>query len=245
MSFSALPTDLVNTIVDFCKEEMPINNTVNALKSYAKPLFDLSLVCKDLKNCCEVGLANGARKFELISKYSIYQKQYEHECSKAETQGNKTPVPSPHLCDALMTDVEGVYHYATNSIKNSQKGYNSKTEKDINDIMTLMPQSIGYLLTNEITKGSSKEIPGRRRQQPTILGYVKYSTLALACLNPHVSLDIIKTLLRNGESLDEKNFVTRQRKKIPLLEFLEKKLSDQEFGEERMAKIKELAGLSN
>lgn len=230
MSLSVLPREIKEVLINYCVGDAPINNVKNEMKVYAAPLLTLSLVSTLFKNLCEKDLSIITRKFQLINKFSQGQTSYEEDANPKKQAKPEKILPSPQLCDALMAGMQKyfkktVYDCSANI---SQQKFDAQTALDINDIITLMPQSLDYIykvryLKNYLRRG---HVPvGERsgmRAQPTIVGNETYTPLALACLNEEVPFEIIKRILlsKNGNNLNETFREYQERRpgvKMPLL----------------------------
>lgn len=225
MTFSLLPSEIINEIISY-DFKTPINNCRNELTSFARALLNLSLTNKRLMNICSNNLTETKRKFEIVTKYFIKQTKYEENCLKI----NNIVIPCPHLCDALLTGIENSFKspFFKTTAKSSQLEYTEEVEKDIRDILLLMPQSLDYIYVNKFLKidSNSQEI---NEELDSIAGTERYNSLTIACLNPAISLDIIKEMIniKNGNNINYK-IIRKQDgiKMFNLTDFISLKLSN-------------------
>lgn len=109
----------------------------------------------------------GAPVENLFNKYHVYNADYKNCCEHGFNPGE------PQLLDALSTGTQ------TALAKYSIKQYDASVEKDIRDILQLMPKSLHCDL-------------GRQRV------FEKITPLYAACYNANIPVSIIKLLLDNG-----------------------------------------------
>src|SRR5262249_43344570 len=129
------------------------------------------------------------------------------------------------LCDALMSGIENKFKHSIwkTTAKSSKNIYNQEIEEDIKAILKLMPQSCDYTYSYNLLKEPIRWVTAQKnhlKPQPTIMAEGRYTPLALACLNPNVSLEIVEKILnlKDGKNIKDEVVKAKHRSsKIPLI----------------------------
>lgn len=185
MTFSLIPIELNYRAVSFIqpKKFTPEKFTSNAIKGYARQLTAISLVNQEFNQICSKRLEKLKKINAFINKYSKYNHEYEHPWRDLETNEEFDPKGNPQLLDALFTGHELRHDVFTGrrlpNDKSTFDTYTTEIEEDIQEIVKLMPQSIGCILG---TLRCRNDVP----------------PLAIACINVNIPLHIIEFLLQQG-----------------------------------------------
>lgn len=163
-----LPREIWGVIANFAVDQSPsIRGAIAAAANLqlVNTFFNLSLDSK-------FDLLKNERRIELIYKYTAYSDRYYYHNSKNDQ--TQVHVPSA-LYDALSSGCEYPFVY------HSLDFYDAEVEKDIKDIVRLMPCSLRWNF------GSTR---CDQRVSPLLIG----------CLNPNIPPKIIEYILEQGES---------------------------------------------
>jgi hypothetical protein len=203
MSFSSMPIELNCHIISFIAQPEKFTNT--AIKSCARQLKNISLVNHEFNQICSDKLAVLKKINDLVSKYDMYNAEYENP-GKDWSTGNGSrevdPKGNPQLLNALFTGCR---------LPCAQKKfevYTPEIEQDIKDIVQLTPQSMNCILG---TLRCRTEVP----------------PLAVACFNDNIPLHIVEFLLQRGANPNATLRVNGT--SINILADLENNLSAQRF----------------
>lgn len=114
-----------------------------------------------------------------------------------------------------LTNKHEIFEFAEQA---SVMEYDPQIERDIQDIITYIPQSLSYALVNNKIKKTARSNQNlttpesnnkrmlRKIGGPTILGRETFTPLELAALNTHVPVEIVTKLLNhmkeNGQTVD-------------------------------------------
>jgi hypothetical protein len=174
-------TELADGLLD--NPRLPFSaQAIRAVKVSQSHLSKLLDDPEYLNALAEERLEDLDRISELMTKYHKYQKEYEDPGTDWRTGREFTIHGPPLLYDALISGVRLPF------AKHSIKWVDEQVEKDIRDIVRLVPHSLNCNL-------------GELRCRNGV------SPLLVACLNEQVPLDIVALLLENGASVEEKVIV--------------------------------------
>lgn len=201
--FSSLPTVLKGQVLSFIDID-PTNPDVNSIKGTAREV--ITIMDKGSREVFDKKIQKlftayaQLRLPELNAKYNAYDSTYEDNCETwnrlndpsfssdnldpEDIEDNQkfledfNPIRPPQLLDALSTDCR--LPRAEYSIKK----YTPEIEKDIQDLVRMIPESLNY-----------------RRGETRLRSRV--SPLGMACLNPNIPVHLVEWLFKHGANPNE------------------------------------------
>lgn len=177
-----LPIEVNFHIISFFPSK-PELITSHEITYCARQFVKIALVNREFQQICSEKLVVLKKINSLVNKYKIYNFCYQKiwEIWKGIRQNTGfigcDPKGNPQLLDALFSGCidKGLC---------SHKEYNQQIEQDIEDIVKLTPQSLNCNF-------GTLNILGNRK-------IYNVTPLAVACINHHIPLHILKFLLQNG-----------------------------------------------
>ncbi|NGX51903.1 MAG: hypothetical protein KR126chlam5_00192 [Candidatus Anoxychlamydiales bacterium] len=167
-----LPVEINSSIVDFIFIQ-PTKITRKEIKSCARQIKNISLINRQFNNICHEKLTNLRKTYDLVTKYSKYQSDYEDSLEGYWKDRNIDYKGNPQLLDALFTGCN--FPFADSTFET----YTPEIGEDIKEIIRLTPQSMDCII-------------GRLRCRDEV------PPLHAACGNKNIPIHIIEFLLEQG-----------------------------------------------